>query len=60
MYQDATAWNFRDVGIHQGKTITEFIEDPLVLPVVVITTKSDLVIGEMVPSGNAVVDVADH
>ena len=43
MYQDATAWNFRDVGLHQGKAITEFIEDPLELPVAVITTKSDLV-----------------
>ena len=43
MYQDATAWNFRDVGLHQGKAITEFIEDPLELPVAVITTKADLV-----------------
>lgn len=43
LYQDATAWNFREVGLHQAKAITEFIEDAADLPVVVITTKSDLV-----------------
>ena len=43
IYQDATAWNFRDVGLIQARTITEFIEEEITLPVAVITTKSDLV-----------------
>lgn len=43
IYQDATAWNFKDVGLLQARAITEFIEEEITLPIAVITTKADLV-----------------
>ncbi|MHA2364620.1 MAG: hypothetical protein ACXAC7_11740, partial [Candidatus Hodarchaeales archaeon] len=33
IFQDAVAWNFRQIGVGHGRVITEYIEDPQEIPV---------------------------
>lgn len=42
MFQDATSWNFREVGLHQSRVIAEYIQERDEVPIAVITNKADL------------------
>lgn len=42
IFQDAVAWNFRDIGVEHGRVLTEYIKNIKQIPVVIITTKADL------------------
>ncbi|HKZ41200.1 MAG TPA: hypothetical protein VJ044_09585, partial [Candidatus Hodarchaeales archaeon] len=43
IFTDGTAWNFREIGVQHALLISQYITDISTIPVLVITSKADLV-----------------
>lgn len=42
LFTDACAWNFKQIGLQHARFISQYIRDPNPIPVLVITSKTDL------------------